>query len=130
MLKVVALHRKFIDLINMVRTRSNMPKVEDVEGIGLSKDQLRTIIRHERRVEFPFEGLKYSDMYRWKDESLVHDVSGYNRSKLSDPSSPATWVFEQVPVATRVFIAAKGWLWPIPQSERQNNENLTQNTGY
>lgn len=118
------------DLIDRVRERSNMPKIENAEGAGLSKEQLRQVLRHERRVEFFMEGLRYADMYRWKDESLVHDVYGYNTSKLSDPSSPATWTFEQVRAATRVFDPAKGWLWPIPQDERQNNENLTQNPGY
>ncbi|WP_159523591.1 RagB/SusD family nutrient uptake outer membrane protein [Sunxiuqinia indica] len=118
------------DLIDMVRARANMPSVEEVEGTGLSQSQLREIIRHERRVEFPIEGLRYADMYRWKDESLIHDVYGYNRSKLSDPSNPSTWVFEQVKASTRTFNAQKGWLWPIPQGDRQNNENLTQNPGY
>lgn len=118
------------DLINQVRQRVNMPKVEEVEGTGLNKEQLRQILRHERRVEFPIEGLRYVDMYRWKDSSLVHDVYGYNRSKLSNPSNPSTWVFEEVKVATRTFDPAKGWLWPIPQTERQNNENLSQNPGY
>lgn len=118
------------DLINQVRVRANMPKVENAEGTGLSKEKLRSIIRHERRVEFFEEGTRYADMLRWKDASLVHDVYGYKNSKLSDPSSPATWTFEQVKVATRVFDTKKGWLWPIPQSEIQNNENLTQNPGY
>jgi hypothetical protein len=122
--------QEIYDLINLVRARSNMPRVEDVEGSGLSKEELREVIRHERRVEFPIEGLRYADMYRWRDATLVHHVFGYNRPKLSDPSSPATWVFEQVQVATRAFDPAKGWLWPIPQSEMQNNENLTQNSGY
>jgi hypothetical protein len=118
------------DLINTIRARVNLPKVEAIEGTGLSKEQLRQIVRHERRVEFPFEGLRYADMYRWKDQSLVHNVLGYNRKKLSDPSSPATWTFEQVQVATRAFNSSKGWLWPIPQIETQNNTKLTQNPGY
>jgi hypothetical protein len=118
------------DLIDDVRARAGMPKVEDVEGTGLSQAELRKIIRHERRVEFPIEGLRYADMYRWKDESLVHNVLGYNRPKLSDPSGASTWVFEEVQAATRSFDSSKGWLWPIPQDEMQNNENLEQNPGY
>ena len=112
------------------RTSVNMPIIEDVEGTGLSQVNLRQILRHERRVEFPIEGLRYADMLRWKDESLVHDVMGYDKSKLSDPSSPATWEFEQINIATRSFDSEKGWLWPIPQTELQNNENLDQNPGY
>lgn len=118
------------DLIDQVRARVNMPKIENVEGTGLSKEQLRQILRHERRVEFFMEGTRYADILRWKDESLIHDVSGYNTSKLSNPSIPTAWVFEQVKIATRLFDPAKGWLWPIPQAELQNNKNLTQNPGY
>ncbi|MDW7691345.1 RagB/SusD family nutrient uptake outer membrane protein [Flammeovirgaceae bacterium SG7u.111] len=118
------------NLINAVRQRANMPSIEDAEGTGLSTGELRNIVRHERRVEFPIEGLRYADMLRWKDESLVHDVIGYNKQKLSDPSSSETWQFEEVIAATRAFDPAKGWLWPIPQTEVQNNENLSQNPGY
>ena len=28
------------------------------------------------------EGTRYTDMLRWKDESLVHDVYGYVKDKL------------------------------------------------
>lgn len=118
------------DLIDQVRNRVNMPSIESVEGTGLNQTQLRQILRHERRVEFFMEGLRYADILRWKDESLIHDVYGYNTSKLSDPSSPATWYFETARVATRAFDSKKGWLWPIPQDDIQNNENLVQNPGY
>lgn len=117
-------------LIDQVRQRVGMPTVENVEGTGLSQSELRSIIRHERRVEFFMEGTRYADMLRWKDESLVHDVYGYVTSKLSDPSSPSTWVFETEKKETRKFDASKGWLWPIPLDEMQNNPNLTQNPGY
>jgi hypothetical protein len=76
------------------------------------------------------EGTRYTDMLRWKDTSLVHDVYGYDTSKLSDPSNASTWVFEQIKKETRNFDSAKGWLWPIPQDELQNNKKLTQNSGY
>lgn len=120
------------ELINTVRQRPsvNMPKIQDVEGTNLSQDALRKILRHERRVEFFLEGLRYVDMLRWKDESLIHDVYGYNTTALSDPSDPSKWKFEKVKIATRKFDASKGWLWPIPLTERQNNSNLTQNSGY
>ena len=117
-------------LINTVRQRVGMPTIQEVEGSNLSQDALRQILRHERRVELFLEGTRYIDMLRWEDESLVHDVYGYNRTKLSDPSSPATWQFEKVTVATRKFDPAKGWLWPIPLTDMQNNDQLTQNPGY
>ena len=123
--------QEIYDLIDQVRARVDMPAVESVEGTGLSQDQLRQIVRHERRVEFCMEGTRYADMLRWQDESLVHDVYGYDKSKLSDPSSPATWTFSQIKIATRTFNATKAWLWPIPQADIDINENLLPNNpGY
>ncbi|MDL2208568.1 RagB/SusD family nutrient uptake outer membrane protein [Parabacteroides sp. OttesenSCG-928-O15] len=120
------------DLINQVRQRPSvmMPKVEEAEGTNLSQEQLREIVRHERRVEFGMEFTRYSDMRRWQLESAVSDIWGFNKAKLSDPSSPATWSFERMKIATRAFDPKKGWLWPIPLEDIQNNENLTQNDGY
>lgn len=42
-----------------------MPDVEAVEGTSLSQDELRKIVRHERRVELAFEDLRLADLYRW-----------------------------------------------------------------
>lgn len=123
--------QEIYDLIDEVRARVGMPSVESVEGTGLSQTELRQIVRHERRVEFCMEGTRYGDMLRWKDESLVHDVYGYDKSKLSDPTDPAKWVFSQIKIAPRTFNAEKGWLWPIPQADIDINENLLpQNPGY
>lgn len=120
------------DLINQVRQRAsvNMPKIEAAEGTGLSQAQLRQILRHERRVEFPMEFTRYSDMRRWKLESAVQDVYGFNKEALSDPSDPAKWVFKREKLATRSFDPKKGWLWPIPQDDINSNKNMKQNDGY
>lgn len=120
------------DLINEVRQRPsvNMPIVENVEGSGLSQDELRNIVRHERRVEFAMEATRYSDMRRWECEECVKPVYGYNTALLSDPNEPANWAFERILMENREFDPAKGWLWPIPQDELQNNPALEQNPGY
>lgn len=124
-------NHEIYDLINAVRARVGMPSIESVEGTGLTQDNLREILRHERRVEFAMEGTRYTDMLRWKDESLVHDVFGYDKSKLSDPAIPAKWVFSQIKIDTRTFNATKGWLWPIPQADINININLLPNNpGY
>lgn len=123
--------QEIYDLIDKVRTRVGMPTVESVEGTGLNQTQLRQILRHERRVEFCMEGTRYADMLRWKDVSLVHDVYGYDKSKLADPTNPAKWVFSQIKIATRTFDAAKAWLWPVPQGDININKNLLPNNpGY
>jgi hypothetical protein len=52
------------DAINEVRQRPdvNMPVITT----GKSKEELRTIVRRERRVELAFEGLRLMDIRRWK----------------------------------------------------------------
>lgn len=71
-----------------------------------------------------FRPRKYTDIDNENRENW------FNEAKLSNPDSPATWNFERIKLATRTFDTKKGWLWPIPLEEIQNNNNLTQNTGY
>jgi hypothetical protein len=48
--------------INTIRKRVDMPALPE----GLSKDQMREKIRHERKIEMAFEGLRYFDLKRWR----------------------------------------------------------------
>lgn len=93
--------------VNKVRARSNMPDFP----AGLSKDQMRDEIRHERRIEFVMEGSRYYDLIRW---GTAEDVI---------PSVPE--------LQNRVFDPAKNYLWPIPQTAVDSNPTLIkQNPGY
>jgi hypothetical protein len=97
------------DAINAVRTRAsvNMPAVP----AGLSKEQMRQVIRHERRIELTLEGTRYSDIRRWKTAQGI--LNG-----LVDAGG------------VRVF-ADKDYLWPIPGREFDIQGNkMEQNPGY
>ena len=110
--------------LHLIRNRAGMPDVTP----GLTQDQMRQEIRHERRIEMVGEGLRYSDIRRWKiAENVMVNGMGYNSASLSDPETLANWVFEEVVVNERSFIAPKHYVWPLPQSEIQVNENLVQN---
>lgn len=107
-------------LINQVRQRPDvmMPKVEDVEGTGLSQDEMRQIIRHERRVEFAFEGLRVFDIKRWNiGTDAYSDGRGYVTSLLTNGSANYVEHIYQ----PRTFDPSKGYLWPIPKSEADSN---------
>jgi hypothetical protein len=103
------------DLVDQVRARVNMPSVESVEGTGLSQDQLRKIIRHERRVETAFEGLRFFDLKRWNiyEAEAVDKYMSYDK-----PLAPG--------IQNRLDIGAKHSLFPIPQSEIDANKALVQ----
>ncbi|MDR6197377.1 RagB/SusD family nutrient uptake outer membrane protein [Siphonobacter sp. SORGH_AS_0500] len=116
--------------INLVRGRSSvgMPAVTTTNAASL-----RTIIRRERKVEFAFEGLHYYDIQRWGTAATELNRQ-FTGMKLTN--NPAT--YKDFPVDNqgfflyqkRNFVAGRNELWPIPQSERDINPNLTQNPGY
>jgi hypothetical protein len=97
--------------VNEVRARVNMPPL----AAGLSQADMRTAIRHERRVELALEGRRYFDLRRW----------GIARQKLNGfAQNPA------VPGNTTIYKDNFDY-WPIPQAEIDlNNGVLTQNPGY
>lgn len=51
-----------VDAVNTVRARVRMPEL----AYGMTKDEFRTRLRNERRVEFAFEEQRFYDVRRWK----------------------------------------------------------------
>ena len=66
------------DMVNEVRDRAGLSPLPE----GLSQAEMREAIRHERRMETPFELIRYYDMRRWKImdklNGLVLDPDYYN----------------------------------------------------
>jgi len=118
--------------INKVRGRAavNMPAVTTTDAT-----ELRKILRRERRVEFAFEGLRYYDILRWgiAGDELNHQFTG--QKLTNDPANYTAYPVDAdgyyiMTQQNRKFIKGKNELWPIPQSERDINPNLSQNSGY
>lgn len=104
-----------VKLIDEVRQRAGMPNIESVEGPGLSQEKLREIVRHERRVELAFEGLRLFDLYRW--HTLKDAVD-----RINDEASTYKFAYEY-----RNYKGEQEYVWPIPQTELDSNPLLTQN---
>ncbi len=102
------------ELINQIRERVSMPTVEDVEGTSLTQDEMRDVVRHERRVELALEGLRFMDLKRWGEIE-----EGINRAS-ADPVGPYD----------PVYLGVRSETFPIPQSELDVNENLIQNPAW
>lgn len=110
-------------LIDRVRQRPGvmMPRVSEREGTGLAPDALRAIIRHERRVEFAFEGTRLSDIRRWRiGPEVMTDAYGFENAPVRE--NPAKYV--PLKVDTRSFNPDRDYLWPVPQDELNNNPGL------
>jgi hypothetical protein len=102
------------DALNEIRERPsvNMPKVEP----GLSQEEMRKVIRHERRIELAMEGYYYTDIRRWGIAKEVMDGPVYD--------------FNGDVYENRSYEAPKYDLWAIPSNQIDLNPNLKQNPGW
>lgn len=107
--------------INDVRQRVGMPSIAQ----GRSQGELRNIVRHERKVEFPLEGLRYFDVRRWGIAEKVIPGQTYGFTYLNESGK-----LDTIKAEYRKFNPARDHLWPIPQRELNVNPNLTQNPEY
>ena len=89
-----------------VRCRAGLTKRSDIEG--LSQMQMREKIIHERRMELAFEGHRWFDMIRYKDNYALNFLHSIGKTAAT----------------------SKHLLLPIPTQEREANPKLTQNPGW
>ena len=72
-----------VNYVNQVRTRAGLPAVTFV-----SQDQMRAVIKQERRVEFGMEGERFFDLVRWGDATTVLAPLGYQNKHRYYPIPP------------------------------------------
>lgn len=98
--------------LNQIRDRINMPHIPK----GLSKGEMREVIRHERRIELAGEGFYYNDIRRWRiAEKVMNAVVLNSKGKI---------------VQSRTFNPKRDYLWPIHSVTLQQNPALEQNPGF
>ncbi|MEC4115235.1 RagB/SusD family nutrient uptake outer membrane protein [Myroides pelagicus] len=120
-----------------------------------SQEQIRRLLRMERRVELAWENRRVEDLIRWKlaEKALNRPIYG-----LLDPAAlqsevvdKGLWFWSDTPIidtdglpvfdhllakgtikvlAQRAFDAQRQYLWPIPSKEIIINSNIIQNPGY
>lgn len=103
-------------LINQIRTRAGMPAITMA-----SQAEMRNKLRHERRIETAFEGLRYYDIVRWKMGKEVRAGKVYG-ARLKAVSDDMDHKFME-----ERFWEDKMYLFPVPQAAMDNNDNLVQN---
>ena len=120
------------DAINEVRGREsvNMPAVS-VQDYP-DKTSLRELVRHERRIELAFEGLRWYDIKRWKigDQVMSGPIHGTRLGTVNADTGELHLTGGHIHVEDRIFDSGKNYLWPVPQKEMDINTNLTQNPLY
>ncbi|GHT22748.1 starch-binding protein [Bacteroidia bacterium] len=122
--------------VDVVRKRAGIPTVEatytgpyvtsTASGKHLTKDGMRAIIAHERKVEFAFEGHIFWDMLRTKHaiEEFNTPVTGWNQNGASAKD------FFNLSVKQERRFNLRDCLWPLPTAELNKNKELIQNPGW
>ena len=112
------------DVIKAIRQRAGLGKSgvdAYLEECAASKEQMRELIRNERRIELSFEGFRFWDLRRWKCD-LNETTKGMSINKEKG-------TYTVIDVDTRDF---KDYMIyaPIPYSEVLKFSALQQNAGW
>ncbi|MFY0650600.1 MAG: RagB/SusD family nutrient uptake outer membrane protein [Cyclobacteriaceae bacterium] len=108
--------------INAVRTRASVDLPLFNAG-NITMDD----IYHERIVELAFEGWTYIDMKR---NGKIEMNNGFEVKGFTVKAGKSIKFNPKKINQTRIFDPNTHYVWPIPTSELERGENLTQNTGY
>ena len=147
-----------LNAINSVRARAYGVQPSQTSAYpavtALGQDEMRRIVRLERRMELAYEGLRYMDLLRWKLAEKALNLPNYgllDNTGLKKICDDGNWFFAYVPeidedgiadfsrlyedglckiISKRNFDASKNYLWPIPSQEVLTNPFLGQNDNY
>ena len=109
--------------VNMVRSREDvgMPAIAN----EISEDDFIKIVKNERRVELAFEGHRFWDVRRWKELDKTAEIYGVKVVKDGAGGFKYTkFLYEKRPISDKMYF------YPIPDTERYNNNNLKQNENW
>lgn len=112
------------DIVNKIRDRVGLP------ALSVDGEELMAAIRHERKVEFAFEGLWYWDLRRW---GIAHEkyplglsdymVHGFKITK--DEEGNFTYDYISVDDRNRNY-PQRLYRFPLPAAELNNNGSVNQ----
>lgn len=113
--------------LNRIRERAGIPGYGSGPGqiaVSNTQDEVRKLIKKERRVELCVEGLRYNDLRRWKEaEDVLNDpVYGMN-VKSADKNG----YFKRTKLDSKHIYKKAFYFMPVPTGEMDKNPNLVQN---
>lgn len=109
------------------------PGANNLYGLkaGMTQDEMRTAIRHERAIELAFEDHRWYDIMRWKigAQAIAVPMRGMDVLKKTDGSFVYT-PFVLSATFQKTWTEAQN-LYPIPRTEIYKSKGvLTQNPGW
>ena len=107
------------EVIAAIRKRAGITQPDNYLTSQTTKDQMRTLIRNERRLELCFEGFRFWDLRRWKEDLSV-PAKGVNINGTT---------YTYYTVENRAYDNAYMQYGPIPDKE-VIKFNFIQNKGW
>lgn len=108
------------EAVNIVRRRGFGDSNHDIQA-GLSREELREVIRKERAYELCFEGHRKQDLIRW---GIYYQTIRKTAMELADWYESANYA------VYRYTIEGRHELMPIPQRDLDLMPNVKQNPGW
>lgn len=108
------------DVIRAIRKRAGISQPDLYVNSISTKEEMRKLIRNERRIELCFEGFRFWDLRRWK-EDLTPTVKGVNIHGRT---------FDIVDVEERKYDNSYMHYAPLPEGEVLKFNALVQNKGW
>lgn len=113
-----------INAIDKVRVRGGIPTLMDTYHRTLSQDEMRTVVRRERRVELAFENKRYWDLIRWRAAITLLNQPAYG-VEITEDNGKLT--LTRTVAHTSEFLGRnylfpiyQGWIDANPQIKAQN----------
>lgn len=122
---------QMVKYFNEIRYRAGLPGITATEA-G-SYDTMKSLIKHERQIEFFFEDHRYYDLRRWMDapEVMRQPVTGLDvTAKGAERESFYTTKIWNTETAMKRVWSNKMNFYPIDQSVLDKNGKLIQNPGW
>ena len=119
---------EIVKYFNLVRHRAGLPGITEADA--RDRDEVRDLIKRERRVEFACEGHRYHDLRRWGNDAMTaynRPITGMNVKARSNDRKSFYTVTQLNDKLTRRTFSYKNYFYPIPKSVLDKNKNLVQN---
>lgn len=121
------------DIIKQIRERAGIEAgTDEMYGLkaGMTKDEMREIIRNERRIELSFEDHRFFDVRRWMTAMDV--LNGFNKAMKITKTGPA-YTYNEIDVEAagrRRNFRPEMYLLPIYREEITKSPQMIQNPGW
>jgi starch-binding outer membrane protein, SusD/RagB family len=119
--------------LRLIRKRAGIQAGSDnLYGLkaNMTKDEMRTVIMNERRVELAYEDHRFWDVRRWKTAPVDFNITMYAIKIVKTGTTTYTYSKEVVNANSVHKFRDINYLFPIMASEISKNRALIQNPGY